>query len=147
MYRDDREALLHRLAVLEGQVVEVEHLRKRVAELEAELAVLRPPPPPPPPPPATSGVLQLRMEGPGINKIVSLDQEIVKVGRIKSSHLQIEDPTMSRLHCVIERHPDGWDIIDLGSSSGTWINDLKTNKARLKKGDVIRLGAFRLHVL
>jgi hypothetical protein len=149
MYRDDREALLHRITVLEGEVAELADLRKRCAEMEAELAVLRPPPPPPPPPPIAPGtrVLQLRIEGPGVNRILQFDQDIVKVGRMKSMHVAIEDAAMSRMHSVIERQADGFDIIDLGSTSGTLVNDKRVTKARLKQGDVIRYGAFRLHVL
>lgn len=149
MYRDDREALLHRISVLEAQVVELEELRRRVATLEAELAVLRPPPPPPPPPrvPAGSGILQLRVEGPGENRIVTFDQDIVKIGRMANAHLRLDDPSVSRLHCVVERAGTTFVVIDLGSAEGMLVNDERVNKATIGPGDVIRVGRFRVFVL
>ena len=75
----------------------------------------------------------------------SLDQDIIKIGKLPSSHLRLEDPQVSRIHAVIERSKDGSVyIIDLGSSRGTLVNGQKVNKWQLSSGDEITLGGTRI---
>lgn len=74
-----------------------------------------------------------------------LDQDIIKIGKLPSSHLRLEDPQVSRIHAVIERSKDGSVyIIDLGSSRGTLVNGEKVNKWKLSTGDEIQLGGTRI---
>ena len=44
------------------------------------------------------------------------------IGRSKASDIVIEDPTVSRNHCVLLRRTNGWFITDTGSKSGTYVN-------------------------
>lgn len=59
-----------------------------------------------------------------------------------------EDPAISRLHALLERHDDGtWVLRDLGSTNGTTVNDnpdpIGTEAAVVvTAGDRIRLGAW-----
>ena len=76
-----------------------------------------------------------------------LTQEIIKVGVHPSSHLRIDDDTVSRMHAVIEvTGPDEIFIIDLGSASGTIVNGKKVNKTKLESGDEILLGDTKVVV-
>ncbi|HJL21021.1 MAG TPA: FHA domain-containing protein, partial [Polyangiaceae bacterium LLY-WYZ-15_(1-7)] len=76
-----------------------------------------------------------------------LTQDIIKVGKLPSSHLRIEDDNVSRMHAVIEvTGPDDIFIIDLGSASGTIVNGKKVNKCKLQNGDEIVLGDTRVVV-
>ncbi|MCG8553872.1 MAG: TonB family protein [Proteobacteria bacterium] len=71
----------------------------------------------------------------------TLAQDIIKIGRLESSHLRIEDDNVSKMHSVIEvSAPDDVYIIDLGSAAGTIVNGAKVNKAPLRHGDQILLG-------
>ncbi len=71
----------------------------------------------------------------------TLAQDIIKIGKMASSHLQIDDDSVSRMHAVIEVNgPNDIYIIDLGSASGTVVNGKKVNKAQLNSGDVVFLG-------
>ena len=55
------------------------------------------------------------------------------------------DPTVSRLHAVIERFESGWCVSDLGSSNGTYLNGERIWAVRrLRNGDEIRVGRTRL---
>ncbi|MBL9009169.1 MAG: AgmX/PglI C-terminal domain-containing protein [Myxococcales bacterium] len=77
----------------------------------------------------------------------TLSQDIIKVGKLSSSHLRIEDESVSRMHAVIEiTAPGEISIIDLGSVRGTMVNGQRVNKAKLKSGDEIVLGDIRLVV-
>lgn len=77
----------------------------------------------------------------------TLTQDVIKVGKLASSHLRIDDETVSRMHAVIEiTAADEIHIIDLGSTRGTLVNGEKVNKARLQTGDEITLGDTRVVV-
>jgi hypothetical protein len=76
-----------------------------------------------------------------------LTQDIIKVGKLPSSHLRIEDDNVSRMHAVVEATgPDDVFIIDLGSASGTIVNGKKVNKAKLQTGDEVMLGDTKVIV-
>ncbi|MEE2756138.1 MAG: AgmX/PglI C-terminal domain-containing protein [Myxococcota bacterium] len=68
----------------------------------------------------------------------------IKIGRLSSSHLKLDDSTISRMHAVIEVHgSDDVVILDLGSDSGTWVNgDRVKNRKKLNSGDRITIGRF-----
>jgi hypothetical protein len=76
------------------------------------------------------------------------DRDIVKIGRLASAHLKLDDTKVSRIHAVIEATSDGqsYSIIDMGSTEGTFVNGEKVSKEKLKDGDEIRLGDCRLLV-
>jgi len=69
------------------------------------------------------------------------DRDIIKIGRLASAHLCLDDDKVSRIHSVIEVAPDGkLSIIDMGSVEGTWVNGRRVNKGVLSFGDEIRVG-------
>ena len=69
------------------------------------------------------------------------DRDIIKIGRLASAHLCLDDDKVSRIHSVIEVAPDGkLSIIDMGSVEGTWVNGKRVNKGALSFGDEIRVG-------
>lgn len=65
---------------------------------------------------------------------------VFKIGKLTSSHIRIEDPDVSRMHAIVEFTGDVAEVIDMSSFSGTFLNGVKINKARLKTGDVLRVG-------
>jgi DNA-binding CsgD family transcriptional regulator len=55
------------------------------------------------------------------------------------------DPTLSRLHAVLERYGAGWCVRDLDSRNGTFVNGQRVWRERpLRPGDELRVGATRL---
>jgi hypothetical protein len=76
------------------------------------------------------------------------DRDIIKIGRLASAHLRLEDPKVSRIHAVIEVADNKEAaIIDMGSAEGTRVNGEKVSRTRLKHGDEIGLGDSRLVVV
>jgi len=72
-------------------------------------------------------------------------RDIIKIGRLASAHLCLEDDRISRIHSVIEVAPDGLiSIIDMGSAEGTFVNGRRVSKGPLKPGDEVKLGGLRL---
>jgi hypothetical protein len=76
-----------------------------------------------------------------------LSQSVIKVGKVPSAHLRIDDESVSRMHAIIEVTGGGEvSIIDLGSTRGTFVNGQKINKAKLHTGDAIGLGDSRVEI-
>ncbi|MFW2389375.1 MAG: TonB family protein [Polyangiales bacterium] len=77
----------------------------------------------------------------------TLSQEIIKIGRLQSSDVRLDDDKVSRMHAVIEvTGPGEVFIIDLGSASGTLVNGEKVNKRKLQTGDQVQVGKKLLHI-
>ncbi len=77
----------------------------------------------------------------------TLTQDVIKIGKLKSSHLCLEDDTVARMHAVIEVSGSDVRVIDLGSSTGTLLNNQRVEKnAVLKHGDVLAFGPYRVEV-
>jgi TonB family protein len=75
------------------------------------------------------------------------ERDIIKIGRLSSAHLRLEDEKVSRVHSVIEASADGTlSIIDMGSVEGTWVNGKRVTKGRVQFGDEIRLGDTTLRL-
>src|SRR5512133_305638 len=73
------------------------------------------------------------------------NREIIKIGRLASAHLCLEDDKISRIRSVIEVAPDGAiSIIDMGSAEGTFVNGKKVSRGALRVGDQITLGGLRI---
>ena len=76
-----------------------------------------------------------------------LAQDVIKIGKLASSHLRLDDETVSRMHAVIEAtSPNDINVVDLGSTRGTTVNGERVTKARLQSGDEIMFGDCRVIV-
>jgi ABC-type multidrug transport system ATPase subunit len=72
----------------------------------------------------------------------------VVIGRAVESDLVLDDARVSRQHARIVRSPDGsFDVQDLGSSNGTFVNGRRIQSGRLESGDFIGVGGQTLQLL
>ena len=72
-------------------------------------------------------------------------QTVVKLGRLMSSHIVLEDERAGRMHALIEIEASGAIFMnDLGSDLGTLVNGTRTMREQLKDGDAISIGDTRL---
>ena len=64
------------------------------------------------------------------------------IGRLPSSELTVDQPTVSRQHAVMFQHDGVWYVADSNSTNGTFVNRIPIAGAvRLADSDEIRLGA------
>ena len=68
------------------------------------------------------------------------------VGRAPRADFIVDAPLVSRLHCRLEAGDDGVDVIDLKSTNGTFVNEKRIQRAKLKTGDRLRVGRVELTV-
>ena len=66
------------------------------------------------------------------------------VGRDSSNHVQIGDATVSKKHCAIETVNGSFELVDLESHNGTFVNGIPVKRRPLVHGDVIRVGTSEL---
>src|SRR5262249_53273308 len=64
----------------------------------------------------------------------------VRIGRLEENDLILDNPYISRFHAEILRDTGGHILCDLESTSGTFVNDVRIDRHRLREGDRIRLG-------
>ena len=63
------------------------------------------------------------------------------IGRSRSSDVVVDDPAVSRSHCVLLRRKEGWFVTDTGSKSGTYVNGKRVRgRAQLMLDDTITVG-------
>lgn len=77
-----------------------------------------------------------------LETLTSLEEDVCYVGRDRSCELRIVDRSVSRQHAVIRKGPEGWQLMDLGSTNGTQVNDQPIVNTILKQGDRIQFGSF-----
>ncbi|MGA9653572.1 MAG: FHA domain-containing protein, partial [Polyangia bacterium] len=76
-----------------------------------------------------------------------LTEPVIKIGKLASSHLRLDDESVSRMHAVLEVNgPNEVQLIDLGSTRGTLVNGERVAKASLKSGDQVQFGDVRVAI-
>ncbi|MGC4115858.1 MAG: FHA domain-containing protein [Myxococcales bacterium] len=75
------------------------------------------------------------------------DRDMIKIGRLSTAHLCLDDEKASRIHSVLNVEGDGkLSIVDMGSVEGTYLNGKRVNKGIVEYGDEIRIGVTRIVV-
>ncbi len=71
---------------------------------------------------------------------VPLGDEAATIGRLPDCAVPLSDPQSSRQHAEVRRGPDGFRVVDLGSTNGTTVNGTSVGEQLLRDGDVIGVG-------
>jgi hypothetical protein len=62
------------------------------------------------------------------------------IGRLPDCEVPLSDPKASRHHAQVRRGPDGYRLVDLGSTNGTTLNGATVTDHLLRDGDTIGVG-------
>jgi Inner membrane component of T3SS, cytoplasmic domain/zinc-ribbon domain len=93
------------------------------------------------------GMLVVR-RGPNAGSRYLLETEAIAVGRHPDSDIFLDDITVSRRHAVVRRVPgDGYEVSDVGSLNGTYVNHERVETAPLRYLDELQVGRFVLTFL
>ena len=71
---------------------------------------------------------------------LEISSKIVRIGRDSNNDLQVHDSEVSRFHAELQPEGDGFKVVDLGSSNGTFLNGERITSAVLSSGDRVQLG-------
>ena len=83
--------------------------------------------------------------GPAAGRELSLGAKRALVGRGEDADLVLADDSLSKLHALFLLTSEGYQIQDLESANGTWVNGVRTEIAELKADDHIAVGEHVLH--
>jgi DNA-binding NtrC family response regulator len=84
--------------------------------------------------------------GPDTGLTANLSLSNVRIGTATDNDLVLGDPTVSRHHAEIRMTPTGLVLRDLGSTNGTFINQLRVTEAYLEPGTECVLGYSRIAI-
>jgi hypothetical protein len=76
-----------------------------------------------------------------------VSREIVKIGRLATSHVRLDDDSIARMHAVLEVGDNEVRLVDLGSNTGTLVNGVPVERsAAVRAGDRIDVGPYTMLV-
>ena len=78
--------------------------------------------------------------GPMANQTLSLSEEVTTIGSVAGNTVVLADPAVSRKHAGIRKVNGSYELADLGSTNGVYVNGHKVPKKTLVPGDIIRVG-------
>lgn len=78
--------------------------------------------------------------GPLAGKIFYITQNVTNIGALEDNQIVIVDGSVSKKHASIRIEDLKYEISDLGSTNGVYVNGRKVLKQYLKDGDEIKLG-------
>ncbi len=76
-----------------------------------------------------------------VGQVLTLDFDRVLIGRDPMAAVALPDARLSRRHAELRRDKTGYQLVDLSSTNGSWVNGERCERQQLKHGDSIRLGS------
>lgn len=93
--------------------------------------------------PGESALLVVQ-HGPNMGARFLLDADVTTVGRDTRSEIFLDDVTVSRRHAEFRRIDGGFEVRDVGSLNGTYVNRERIELTALRSGDEVQIGKYRL---
>ena len=88
--------------------------------------------------------LLIIVKGPGEGKKLPLLPMTMTLGREVDNDLELKDEDVARYHARIEYEDGVYTLIDIDTSSGTWVNGEKVEEVTLQNGDKVRVGSTEM---
>lgn len=82
--------------------------------------------------------------GPNRGERFLINSPETAIGRSGDNDVVLDDVTVSRKHANIRRAGERFELIDLGSLNGTYVNNNSIARATLNSGDEIQFGKFHM---
>jgi len=78
--------------------------------------------------------------GPLAGQTIRITDEMTTLGSVAGNTIVLADPAVSRKHVAIRRASGEYEVADLGSTNGIYVNGHKVPKKNLAPGDIVRVG-------
>ncbi|MGE0453621.1 MAG: FHA domain-containing protein [Vicinamibacteria bacterium] len=84
--------------------------------------------------------------GPNFGRFFEVKLEsATSIGRAKGNDVVLDDRAVSSQHCRVRRGDGGiYELVDLRSTNGTYLNERRVSRSTLSAGDVIKVGETNL---
>ncbi len=82
--------------------------------------------------------------GPLAGQTFPLHEDVTTVGSVAGNTIVLADPGVSRKHVGIRKAGAAYELADLGSTNGVYVNGHRVPKKILEPGDVLRIGSSEL---
>ncbi|MBX9939630.1 MAG: adenylate/guanylate cyclase domain-containing protein [Candidatus Obscuribacterales bacterium] len=99
----------------------------------------------------TSGTITVNPDTPEAYTVQLMEGEVMQVGRKPASggvkKLVLPFPEVSGQHAEVRCKPDGWTVVDSGSTNGTTLNGARLTPGReyhVRRGDRIKIAQYEL---
>jgi two-component system, cell cycle response regulator len=69
-----------------------------------------------------------------------LGDEPLTVGRGQENRIVLDNDSVSRRHCRVEKRNIHWYVVDLDSTNGTYVNDDQVTEYQMRRGDQVKIG-------
>lgn len=93
----------------------------------------------------SSHAILARLENLHSGQLMMITAPFCRIGRAPDNELYFKNDSVSAYHAELHHHRDGaFEIADIGSTNGVWINGRRVKKQGLRNGDVVELGEIRL---
>jgi len=93
--------------------------------------------------PSGSALLIVR-RGPNLGARFLLDADVTTVGRHPNADIFLDDVTVSRRHAEFRRAGSEFEVRDLASLNGTYLENERIERSPLSDGDEVQVGKYRL---
>ena len=102
--------------------------------------------PPPSAERAATGTLALLVvRGPNAGARFLVDDAGARIGRHPTDTIFLDDITVSRHHAELIEGGGSWNVRDLGSLNGTYLNGRRVEEAAIRDSDALQIGKFVFH--
>ncbi len=85
--------------------------------------------------------------GPEAGTAAAVPAAGVVVGADPGADVVLSDPSVSRRHCSVRPTAQGFEVADLGSRNGTFLDNISVTRATVPTGAVIRAGSTLLQLV
>lgn len=84
--------------------------------------------------------------GAGAGTIARAEGDRMSIGTAEGNELVLVDPHVSRYHLEVSASPNGFLLVDTGSSNGTFVGPVRVERAIVQPGTLVRVGSTVLRV-
>ena len=89
--------------------------------------------------------LELRNEGPEKGRTFPVRSPLAHVGRGAHNDVRLNDESVSETHAKLQRREDGWHVVDMGSTNGTYVGGTRiAGEQRIDGAPDIRFGGMKM---
>ena len=92
-----------------------------------------------------TATLEMRNEGPAKGSLFSLRTPLAHVGRGAHNDICLSDESVSETHAKLQRREDGWYLVDMDSTNGTYVGGTRVvGERKLEGSPDIRFGGVKM---